>query len=611
VDTSAINYRVVDFLKKHPPFQAVDDALLLELAARGRVRFHEANEYILWQGEPHKSYVYVLQQGTVSLWDEGNGEAVLKDVRGTGDMLGVERFSGAPFCMHSARSTSDVVIYAFPASDFEDLVLRHPYARQFVDAYDTVTAAYQWARDGHDPQHTRLHDVVPAAAPTCSPQTTIREVAQILSATGADAVAVVTDNRQILGTVSVGDLLAWMAADAAPGQRVEARLPRSSTSVNADVPVTEGLLALARSGRDAVVVTTGGTPATDVPRLVTARHIGMAFGDQPLSILDEIRRADSIAQLRGCNHRARALTLRYLTGADAVDWLARFAGLVDDAIIGRLLTLTDAASTPGCWAVVGAAGRHESLTRHLPALILIGDDESPDALVATSLARVHEALGECDYQPRQELPLERADLAASRAAWNARYTSWMQDPVLSQMYLARPFFDLRPVSGNATLLQDIESTISQGVSRDFLFVLANDCLASLPPLTFFQDAVVEESGEQSTVFRLEQSALQPLVDVGRVFGMAARKVVGTSTRERFGHAQRLLPEHGLVFREASNTLDILLWQQARIGISQGTTGSELPPALLSRHDRHVLKSGFRSILELVQLTSESGWLESV
>ena len=77
----------------------------------------------------------------------------------------------------------------------------------------------------------------------------------------------------------------------------------------------------------------------------------------------------------------------------------------------------------------------------------------------------------------------------------------------------------------------------------FLHVLANDCLASLPPLTFFQDAVVEKSGEQTTVFRLEHSALRPLVDVGRVFGMAARKVLGTSTLERFALARTLLPEH--------------------------------------------------------------------
>ena len=53
METAAISYRVADFLKKHPPFNAIDEADLLALAARGRVRFHEPNEYILWQGEPH------------------------------------------------------------------------------------------------------------------------------------------------------------------------------------------------------------------------------------------------------------------------------------------------------------------------------------------------------------------------------------------------------------------------------------------------------------------------------------------------------------------------------------------------------------------------------
>ena len=49
MDTSVISYRVADFLKRHPPFQAMPEADLLELAARGRVRFYEPNEYILCQ----------------------------------------------------------------------------------------------------------------------------------------------------------------------------------------------------------------------------------------------------------------------------------------------------------------------------------------------------------------------------------------------------------------------------------------------------------------------------------------------------------------------------------------------------------------------------------
>ena len=129
METAAISHRVADFLKKHPPFNAIDEADLLALAAHGRVRFHEPNEYILWQGEPHRHQVFVIQQGTVSLWDESGGRAELRDVRGAGDMLGIERYNGARQCLYSARSESDVVIYAFPADDFSDCVLKYPHAR--------------------------------------------------------------------------------------------------------------------------------------------------------------------------------------------------------------------------------------------------------------------------------------------------------------------------------------------------------------------------------------------------------------------------------------------------------------------------------------------------
>ena len=144
METSAISFRVADFLKKHPPFQSMEESDLLELAARGRVKFHEPNEYILWQGEPHRHQVFVIQQGTVSLWDEAASDAELRDVRGVGDMLGVEQFNGAQACVHSARSSSDVLIYAFPAYEFEMLLDKYPTARQHVMAYGSVVTDYQW-----------------------------------------------------------------------------------------------------------------------------------------------------------------------------------------------------------------------------------------------------------------------------------------------------------------------------------------------------------------------------------------------------------------------------------------------------------------------------------
>lgn len=613
MDTSAISYRVADFLKKHPPFQTMEEGDLLELAARGRVRFHEANEYILWQGEPHKLHVFVIQQGTVSLWDEADERAALRDVRGAGDMLGIERFTGAPCCRHSARSASDVVIYSFPASDFEDLVLKYPYARQFVEAYDTVTADYQWAKDARDPQKMFLHDVVGRKAlESCSTRMSIRDVAQSMLTTGSDAIAVVDGENRAQGVVTVNSVLAWVAAGAGNAEQpIAGPLWGVPPAVGWAASVIDGVLAIAEADADALAVTSDGSSSGQLHALVTSRDFARVFGDQPISILREIRLAANTEELRELNHRARAFALQHLTSAASVDWLARFVSLTDMNIVKRIIALAGGELSSACWCFCGASGRAESLTRHAPQLVLIAEDESGRPELQQRYERVSEALTACDYLARVDMTFDRSFYVASRAEWQTRCEQWLRDPVRTQMYLARPLFDLRPVHGRESLWHDVEATVVGAVDRDLLYVLANDCLASLPPLTFFQDAVVEESGEQTTVFRLEQSALQPLVDVGRVFGMAAKKVFGTSTLERFACARTLLPEHESIFREASETLRILLWQQARIGIGQGTSGSELPPVLLSRHDRHVLRSGFCSILRLLEFTGNSPWFATL
>ena len=74
MDTAAISYRVADFLKNHPPFHVMEQEDLLKLAQRGRVKFFEPNQYVLTGGSSGFN-VFVIQQGTVLLWDERGGEA--------------------------------------------------------------------------------------------------------------------------------------------------------------------------------------------------------------------------------------------------------------------------------------------------------------------------------------------------------------------------------------------------------------------------------------------------------------------------------------------------------------------------------------------------------
>jgi CBS domain-containing protein len=187
----------------------------------------------------------------------------------------------------------------------------------------------------------------------------------------------------------------------------------------------------------------------------------------------------------------------------------------------------------------------------------------------------------------------------------------VSDPVRQQMSRARTLFDLRPFGGRRELFDQLHAAVSAAIDRDFLHVLANDCLANVPPLTFYQDAVVDNVGERESTFHLVETALRPIVDVARVFGMAGRVIFGRSTLDRLEVATALLPDHEELFKEASDAFRVVLCQQGRIGIRDNSAGYELSPTLFSRDDRHVLKSSFRSIYRLLQFTADCEWLQKL
>jgi CBS domain-containing protein len=605
VDTSEIRFRVADFLKQHPPFNAVDDAELVDLASRGRVRFFPKDEFLTWQGEPHKAHVLVIQQGTVSLWDEQGGRAELRDVRGPGDWIGAERFHGAPACLYTARATSDVVTYGFAADDLDAIIGRYPYVASFVAAMGAVDTTV--TRDGGaDPLTTYLQQV---AGPlrSCGRQATVAEAARLMLESGAEALAVTGEGGVFDGVVTSHAMLSWIANGG-----VDAGRPVSAVGVTLpgfagpETSIADGALAMGSVG--AVAMTDDGSATGRLITVLTARDLLPALGDQPAAILGEIQRADDLARLRALNHRARAFVLEHLTGPDSTGWTSRFATQVDDAILARVISLTEQDLRAGDWFVCGTAGRRESLTLRMPHPVFIQAEVSAgDA--AVDYGRLAAALAECGYLASPEAERDPSFYVATAGEWSARFLGWIRNPVIEGMQRHRAMFDLRHVWGNGRWPGEIVDAVRDAVDRDILRLLAHDCLADLPPLSFYADAVVEHTGEVTSVFRLQRNVLQPLVDLGRVFGMATFNVMGTSTLERFAAARRLLPQHERTFREASEALRVVLWQQGRVGIGQGTAGAELPPSALSRSDRHRLKSTFPVIQRLIEFTANPAWLD--
>jgi CBS domain-containing protein len=608
VETAAISYRVADFLKTHAPFNTIAEDDLLALASGGRVRFFEPNEFILWQGEPHRLQVFVIQQGTVSLWEEAPEGAKMRDVRGAGDMLGIERYNDARSCPYTARSESDVVIYAFPAADFETCVLKYPHAVEYVTAGSGMSSNYQPAGGREDLQDVLLHDVAPRQPlASCTDDASVYDAArQMVAGRGAPIVVLDAGNRA-RGVLTADTFLKWVAEGGADArQPVKTLRYEAAATVPRHASLADGLLKMGMANADTLVITDDGTADGRAEALITPRDLAPLFGDDPATLLREVRTA-AVRDLRGLNRRARAFILEHLHGASSVEWLARFAHLVDASIVSRIVELAGE-RLPACWCCGGASGRGESLTMAAPTVVAVYADDVPAAAANATFRRVLDGLLESGYLPELEQPFDAGFYAASGAEWSNRYRGWVRDPVGQETHRARSLFDVRPVCGDRSAWDRIRGTVAEAMNPAFFHLLANDCLDSLPPLTFFEDEVIDTFGEHTDTFRLEYSALGPLVDVGRVFALAARESFGRSTLERFAIARAMLPDHEAIFREASDTLRIVLWQQGRVGISQGTRGDELPATLLSRHDRQLLKAGFRSILRLIEFTAEREWL---
>jgi len=367
---------------------------------------------------------------------------------------------------------------------------------------------------------------------------------------------------------------------------------------------------MSEAGASTVAVTSDGSRAGALLHLVNAPDLQQAFGDNPLTILNEIARASDRDALRRLHLRARAFVLAQLTEPSTVDWLARFAERINVAIGRRLSALAGDVHADWSWCFYGAAGRCEALSAVQPSMTIICSDEADVPNALNALDRLRSGLLECGY-----LPVEGSSNispCAAVSAWDERFTKWVRDPIGTQMHRALPLFDLRAAWGNAELVQQVAGVVRDAIGNDPLFgkLVAVDCLSSLPPLTFFQDAVLDESGESSGVFELESRALGPIVEVGRAFGIANGAVLSSSTLDRLDTARLRNPTGDAIFREAAETLRVLLFLQARTGLRLQNTGGEILPAQLSRFDRQALKSGFRAIHNLLEFTFQRLWKDA-
>ncbi len=605
--TSVIRQRVADFLKQHPPFDGLSDEDLLDLAGSGKVVFHESDEYLYRQGEATGKFVWIIQQGQVEFLEEAPGGERVRDLLGKGDVLGLERSSGGAFYLCSARTRSDVILYAVGASVFEALIIRYPSVKRFLAAHYSVSGVLGFDRkswlEADPPPLNFLQSRLVALASHVS----VAQAWAGLSASRNGLAAIVDDSGVPKGTITAREL--WES----PEHPIRADTMQHPTALAAPLCTRAITSEMLRSRNDHVLITADGTLESRLIAVITSAELSMFVGFDPAGLVREIRHADSVAEVEALLIQANRMVLKGLAQPQDVDdcsFLAReVLTAVADACIGMaersvLATGASPAEVPYCLVMFGASARGDLLALKLPAIAVVYDEsheafKSEDSLYFAAMAgETLTVLDACGLSGSAGDWPEGSSPSMPLSEWVRFYRETLRNPVGNNLYGRREFLDLSLLSGDETIFEKLHDYILFEL-RDHetaIALLANDTLMQLPPLTFFRGLVMGMDGIQSESFSIDNAVVSPLADAARVFQLAKGRLAPANTLERFRAAVLDFPAGSAVITEAADAFRVGLYYQALVGKSRIT------PGMLGKFDQLLLKTAFSSIQRFLEFT---------
>jgi CBS domain-containing protein len=347
---------IVEFLRRHAPFDDLDEQQLEELARATEVEFFGAGTTVFRQGEGTVEHVRIIRKGSIELVSDGR----VLDVLGEGELFGhPSMLSGFP-PWFEARSGEDTLCYRFVAGSVLPYLGRPAglrYVAQSLVDRPARGAPHETAINRGGEPVSRL---VQGPAVVCEPAWSVREVAGQMADNEAEA-ALVRLAEGGLGIVTDRDLRDRVVAG----------------GVGLDAQVTEVMTAPAvtvtpeRSGDEAMLEMLDRDvhhlpvvwPHGDVLGILSDRDLLLAGTQAPFASRREVSEATSVRDLRLAAERLPAAVVALHEAEAPPSRIAAIISVVTDAITRRLIHLAvnelGPAPAPLAWMALGSLGRRE------------------------------------------------------------------------------------------------------------------------------------------------------------------------------------------------------------------------------------------------------------
>ncbi len=611
------------FLKKHAPFNRMNDASLSYFADRAQLQFYPAGGQIIGPEDGKVQYFYLLESGKVQARQAGEVAvteySILTLAPGESFPIGAVT-AGRPSTNHYT-ALEDCYCYQLPAEDFLVLMAQSPEFNLFCTQYiaslldqSRRQLQLQFAQRANEQQtlNSPLSGIGARSPISVSPETPLREALETMSKAGIGSLVITDEHKKPLGVFTRTDLLDRVVLAGLP-LTIPIAQAMSANPYMLDEHTTayDAMLAMATHGIRHVLVTDAEGKLSGVVSerdLFALQRVGLR------QIRQSIESAKDIAALQQAAADVRQLSFNMLAQGVGAEQLTQFISALNDALTRRILQLClerhDFEGIDWAWLAFGSEGRDEQtfstdqdngIVFDCPATVTLDD------LKARFLAfarEVNEALDQCGF------PLCKGNIMASNPQWclsleewKDQFSTWVRIPHSDALLNATIFFDFRALFGKAELADVMRRHLLAETASSPLFLqaMARNALDVEPPLGKLRDFVTDLEPDYPGKIDLKKYGSRIFVDVARIYALATG-VHNTNSIQRLRLASQRLSirqEEISAILEGLDFIQLLRLQHQYLNDEPGVQGNNLiNPDELNELDRRVLKEAFRQARKL-------------
>jgi CBS domain-containing protein len=619
---------VIDFLRKVPPFQFLDDSTLKDITGSISMEFYPKGTFIQTQGGL-ADYLYIIKKGEVKVSIKNENEDVFLDYRGEGDLIGYLLIFGGTKARANVTAVDDTICYLIKRETIQNLLYSNPAVREFFNksfltryldkTFKEIQNKNLVYSGGDKILFTMpVGELASKGVISASHNISIQEAAEIMANYRISSLILVDEAGVPSGIITDRDL-----RDKVVSKGKDCKHPvkdiMSVPHIRSDVKeyCFEAILKMVKHNVHHLLV----MKDDKLQGVLTNHDLMLIQGTSPLSIVKDIESQSTVGALIPVSRKINNIVGLLLNEGAKASSITRIISEINDRLVRKILELAEdrygEPPVPYCWIVFGSEGRKEQTFKTDQDNALIYHDPADPEMekAAQEYFRdftlfVRDGLLKCGFPPCP------ADFMATNPmwcqplhVWRKYFTNWISTPTSEAVLNTVTFFDFRAIYGETRLLDWLKDfTLSMARdSKIFLGYIANLAIKNMPPIGFLKTFVVEKSGEHKDKLNMKIKGLAPLVDIMRLFALE-KGIRETSTIERINV---LRDKHTIVKEYADELIhafEFIMMIRIQLQFDQIKEGKEINnfinPNNLSNLEKRIAKETFQLISKIQDLIIE-------